>query len=84
MKIVNHSVQLLDSNIYPTSIVESVAKTCYQSEMTDTKDKQLDFIRKLIKNGHTAMIEFANISFRIITDRGVSHELVRHKHICVA
>ena len=81
MKVINHSVQLLyeEGGLLPTQKVEAAAKTCYQSELTDTEEKRHNFVRRLIKNGHTAMIEFAEVGFRIITDRGVTHELVRHR-----
>ena len=84
MKIVNHSVKASFSSAYPFSIIEQVAKTCYQSKLAKTYNEKKEFVRKLIKNGHTAMLEFVDITFRIITDRGVSHELVRHKQFCVA
>ena len=84
MKIVKHSVEASFSSAYPFSIIEQAAKTCYQSELAKTYNEKKEFVRKLIKNGHTAMLEFVDITFRIITDRGVSHELVRHKQFCVA
>lgn len=38
------------------------------------------FIQKLIKNGHEAVLELGGmITVRFICDRGVSHELVRHR-----
>lgn len=86
MKIVKHSVEFIEaySTYSPVVAVEQIAKTCYQSEPCPLfKDKE-EFVRKLIRKGHTAMLEFADIYFRIITDRGVSHELVRHKLFCVA
>ena len=79
MKIVKHSVEASFSSAYPFSIIEQAAKTCYQSELAKTYNEKKEFVRKLIKNGHTAMLEFVDITFRIITDRGVSHELVRHR-----
>ena len=36
-------------------------------------------MKKLIKSGHEAMIEHYSITVRIICDRGVSHEIVRHR-----
>lgn len=38
-----------------------------------------DFIRRIIKRGHESVLEHASASFRIVTDRGVTHELVRHR-----
>lgn len=86
MKIVNHSVEFIEiySTYSPIVAVEQIAKTCYQSESCPHFEDKEEFVRKLIRKGHTAMLEFADIYFRIITDRGVSHELVRHKQFCVA
>ena len=79
MKIVNHSVKASFSSAYPFSVIEQAAKTCYQSELAKTYNEKKEFVRKLIKNGHTAMLEFVDITFRIITDRGVMCELTRHR-----
>lgn len=37
------------------------------------------FARMLIKRGHMAMIEHASASVKFITNRGVTHEMVRHR-----
>ena len=37
------------------------------------------FVKMLLKRGHHAMIEHASISYRFICDRGVTHEIVRHR-----
>lgn len=79
MKIVNHSVKASFSSAYPFSVIEQTAKTCYQSELAKTYNEKKEFVRRLIKNGHTAMLEFVDITFRIVTDRGVMCELTRHR-----
>lgn len=62
--------------------IEYIARTCYKSEdkidptSTDSAKK---LISNLIHNGHEAMIEHVVISFKWICDRGVTHELVRHR-----
>jgi len=38
-----------------------------------------NFIKMLLDRGHHAMIEFGDITVRFITNRGVTHELVRHR-----
>lgn len=83
-EIISHSVSLLNPlspEICPVRLVEEAARTCYQSEVKSdaSQEDRKNFIRRLIRNGHTAMIEFASVGFRIITDRGVTHELVRHR-----
>ena len=37
------------------------------------------FVRRIIKSGHEAVLEHCNISLKFICDRGVSHEIVRHR-----
>ena len=37
------------------------------------------FVKKLLDNGHEAMIEHVSASYRVICDRGVTHEIVRHR-----
>ena len=59
--------------------IESVGRTCYKSEDRITDDSATNFVRSLIKNGHEAMIEHNSITVRFICDRGVSHEIVRHR-----
>lgn len=62
-------------------LIEDIARTCYQSEAKKTglsKDAT-EFVCRLIKREHMAMIEFGYAIIRIITDRGVTHEMVRHR-----
>lgn len=61
-------------------VVEAAARTCYQSEpRADSIGAKEAFVRRLIKSGHLAMLEHVSMSLRLIVDRGVSHELVRHR-----
>lgn len=60
--------------------IEKAARTCYKSEDKITKDSYKELIAKLISSGHEAMLEFGpSITVKFICDRGVSHELVRHR-----
>ena len=59
--------------------IEKVGRTCYKSEDKITDDSALKFVAGLIKQGHEAMIEHNSISVRFMCDRGVSHEIVRHR-----
>lgn len=62
-----------------TKRIESAARTCYKSEDRIKEGSDIDLCRKLISRGHEAMLEHCSISVRFITDRGVTHELVRHR-----
>lgn len=79
MKIVSPSVSLLWITPDPELQIEAAGRTCYKSEDKITKDSARLFVEKMRKAGHHAMIEHAAASFRIITDRGVTHEIVRHR-----
>jgi len=59
--------------------IELAGRTCYKSEDKITDDSAEKFVRGIIKNGHESVIEHENISVKFIVDRGVSHELVRHR-----
>ncbi len=59
--------------------IENTARTCYKSEDKITEDSAKKMIKNLIANGHEAMIEFFDITVKFVCDRGVSHELVRHR-----
>lgn len=52
---------------------------CYKSEDKITPDSAKVFANTILKSGHESVIEHVNISVRIICDRGVSHEIVRHR-----
>lgn len=59
--------------------IEKIGRTCYKSEDKITEDSAVRFVSKLIENGHEAMIEHNAITVRFICDRGVTHEIVRHR-----
>ena len=61
--------------------IEAAGRTCYKSEPAKLPDNNFmfGFARKMLNNGHLAMLEFADVIVRIVCDRGVSHELVRHR-----
>ncbi len=79
MKIVKPSVQLLWITKDPEIQIERAGRTCYKSEDKITSESAGKFIRRLVNLGHHAMIEHAEASFRVVTDRGISHEIVRHR-----
>ncbi len=59
--------------------IEIVARTCYKSEDKITDDSARKMVQNLISRGHEAMIEFYDITVKFVCDRGVSHEIVRHR-----
>ncbi len=60
-------------------IIEIAGRTCYKSEHKISKDSATEFIRRIIRSGHESVIEHSICTVKFICDRGVSHELVRHR-----
>lgn len=61
------------------SKIEQAGRLCYKSEDKITEVSAKEFVKKAINIGHHSIIEHGAISVKIITDRGVTHELVRHR-----
>lgn len=59
--------------------IEKAGRVCYKSENNISNDSAEKFIRNILKRGHESVIEHASITFKIVCDRGVSHEIVRHR-----
>lgn len=82
MRVVKAGFQILTYIDEPISILgplELAGRTCYKSESTITPDSAASFVRKLIQSGHESVLEHQSVSVRVICDRGVSHEIVRHR-----
>lgn len=59
--------------------IERFGRTCYKSEDRITDESAKTFIQNIIKRGHESVLEHEKITVRVICDRGVSHEIVRHR-----
>jgi thymidylate synthase (FAD) len=84
MKFVEQSFEFDDGIINPVEIyrkLERAGRTCYKSEWRISLEEGTaeKFLASIIKRGHESVLEHVAITLRIITDRGVTHELVRHR-----
>ncbi|NJB68777.1 thymidylate synthase (FAD) [Desulfobaculum xiamenense] len=59
--------------------IEAAGRVCYKSEDKITDGSAEAFIRRIIAGGHESVIEHASATVRFVCDRGVTHELVRHR-----
>lgn len=59
--------------------LERYGRTCYKSEDRITPDSARKFVAMILKNGHESVLEHEKVTVRIICDRGVTHEIVRHR-----
>lgn len=79
MKVIEQSYEILSLPENLLKTLELAGRTCYKSEDKITSDSADKFVKMLINRGHHAMIEFGSIIVKFITNRGVTHELVRHR-----
>ena len=63
----------------PLELIEKAGRTCYKSEDKLTKDSAIEFVKKINHLGHKSVLEHSAMTVRFVCDRGVSHELVRHR-----
>ncbi len=81
MKIIQPSFEILD-NINGEEIIQKIehaGRICYKSEDSISKNSSKAFISGIIKRGHESVIEHEKITVKITCDRGVTHEIVRHR-----
>ncbi len=81
MKIIEPSVELVNK-IDAEEImrhIELAGRVCYKSESRISDNSAEKFISNIIKSGHESVIEHISLTFKIICDRGVTHEIVRHR-----
>ena len=87
MKIINASYEILtpvsEGGIEELKKIERIGRICYKSEdrITEDGESAKKFVGMLIRNGHEAMIEHSSLTVIFTVDRGISHEIVRHR-IC--
>lgn len=81
MRIIEPSVEFLtpvNSSVL-LSQIEAAGRVCYKSEGKITSISAPGFIQGIIKRGHEAVLEHGSITVKFTCDRGVSHEIVRHR-----
>ncbi len=81
MKIINPHIEL-ESKILGHDVlkfIEKMGRVCYKSEEKITDNSAENFVENLLLRGHESVIEHVNISVRVVCDRGVTHEIVRHR-----
>lgn len=79
MDIVKQSTEIIAFDPNTQKTIELAGRNCYKSEDRIKKGSDIDLIKRLLRMGHESVIEHGSITVRFITDRGVTHELVRHR-----
>jgi thymidylate synthase (FAD) len=85
MKIIEPSFEILtpftrESVLASLKLIELAGRTCYKSEGAITCDSASPFVTKIATVfKHESVIEHSLVTVKFVCDRGVSHEIVRHR-----
>lgn len=81
MRIIKPEIEILDKIDGDEILkrIEKIGRVCYKSEEKITSESSKNFVNNILKSGHESVIEHEKVSVRFICDRGVSHEIVRHR-----
>lgn len=89
MKLIKPSIELINPQLNEAfyvdfgndikEMLEKIGRVCYKSEDKIDEDTSNKFINMLVSRQHFSVIEHISLTFNVICDRGVSHEIVRHR-----
>ena len=85
MRIIDQSYEIIDPEDLHSDVpqilrlIEQAGRTSYKSVQTDDLTNTKQFISRLIERGHESVLEHGGMTVKFITNRGVTHELVRHR-----
>ena len=80
MKVIDQSFQVLVITPSPLQLIEKAGRVCYKSEDKITSESAPPFVSKLCHTlKHESVIEHVSATVLFTTDRGVTHEFVRHR-----
>lgn len=79
MKLIpqSHIIEFITPNAL--ELIERAGRTCYKSEGKIAPGTAERFVRMILGRHHESVIEHASITVRFVTNRGVTHEDVRHR-----
>ena len=81
MRIIDpsHKILFMPNSSSILKLIERIGRTCYKSEDKTREGSAASFVDRLIRSGHHSVIEHTLLTVHFVCDRGVSHELVRHR-----
>ncbi len=79
MRVIEQSWEWLHKPLHALETMELAGRVCYKSEGRIGDGSAAKFVKLILDRGHGAIIEHVSASVRFITNRGISHELVRHR-----
>ena len=79
MKIIKQSFEIMQLPINALELIEKAGRICHKSENKINNESAKVFVTKILELGHESVFEHVSLTIRLITNRGVTHELVRHR-----
>ncbi len=79
MIITKPSIEFMDMNTLGLNLIERAGRTCWKSEDKIGPGTAEKFATMLLEQGHYAMLEFGWLCYIVVCDRGITHEIVRHR-----
>lgn len=80
MKIVKPAVKVLTPlSLEMLKKIERCGRICYKSEKKITEGSAEKFVQMLLARRHESVLEHVALSVLVRCDRGVTHEMVRHR-----
>lgn len=79
MRLLKPLSEILHINTEALQLIEYAGRTCYKSEDKISQTSAPQFAKMILERGHESVIEHASATVRFVCDRGVSHEIVRHR-----
>lgn len=81
MRVINADVEFMEPIDGQAILkhIEKCGRVCYKSEDKIQEESAETFVASIIKRGHEAVLEHKSFTVKFICDRGVSHEIVRHR-----
>ncbi len=75
-----HAIMSRLRGVEMCKFLEEIGRVCYKSEEDITDTSYINFLQKrILDTGHESVLEHAGFTVRFVTDRGVTHEIVRHR-----
>ena len=79
MKLIKQSATLVHVTPDAERMIERAGRVCYKSTANITDTSAREFVKRLKASGHGSVLEHGVATFLFVTNRGVTHELVRHR-----
>jgi thymidylate synthase (FAD) len=79
VKIVKPSWEIWNFDTQMLEIIERAGRTAYKSEDKIDDESHKKFVRKIVDSGHESVLEHRIVTVKLVCDRGVTHEIVRHR-----